>query len=89
MSGCLTAILILIGPRIALFVMWLATDWFHQAFDTAFWPIVGFLFMPYTTAAVMGSRLQGGGAGWVILIIIAVLIDLESEAESTKKAKKK
>jgi len=43
------------------------------------WPVLGFVFLPYTTLAYMWPVLNTGGPitpGWLSLIIIAALADL-------------
>lgn len=47
--GCLIFLLALIGPRVALFFVWVATDFVQRAYDGWFLPFVGFLFLPWTT----------------------------------------
>jgi len=77
--GFFIAIIALLMPRVLMFVIFLATDWFKSAFDTLVWPILGFLFMPYTTLAYMAAMLNNRGAvtgGWLVLLVIAVLVDL-------------
>ncbi len=47
---CLAAVLLILGPRFGLFLWWLADPvrW-NAAFDTVVWPLLGFLFVPWTT----------------------------------------
>jgi hypothetical protein len=57
--------------------MFLFTDWFPRAFDSVLWPVLGFVFMPYTTLAWMAGELHGGvQGGWVVLVVFAVIADL-------------
>ncbi len=76
--GCFLTGVALLAPRILMFFILLLTDWFSAAFETALWPVLGFLFMPYTTLAWMAAQLRGGGVsgGWLVLVIIAVVADL-------------
>jgi len=77
--GCLIAIFLIAAPRTVLFFIWLLTDWFNRAYDSFIWPLLGFLFMPYTTGAYMGAMLSNNNhlsGGWIILIIIAVVVDI-------------
>jgi hypothetical protein len=81
MLGCVLALLALATPRLVLAVVWLATDWFGQAFESRFWPLVGWILMPYTTAAYMAAMLNNDhqvGGCWLVLLILAVLADLGS-----------
>ncbi|MFP4106000.1 MAG: hypothetical protein ACLFVU_07910 [Phycisphaerae bacterium] len=91
--GCLIFLVSLIAPRVALFFIWLLTNWFSIAYDTVIWPLLGFIFLPYTTLAYMGAILTSGGVtiGWLILIVLAVLADLGtfSGGERSRRRKRK
>ena len=76
---CLLLILALSFPRILLILIAISTNWFQAAFNTVFWPILGFLFMPYTTLAYMAAMLNNNhsvSGGWLILVVVAALVDL-------------
>ncbi len=74
---CLLTLLALLAPRLVLFFIWLLTHWFSVAYHTIVWPLLGFFFMPYTTLAYMGAMLNGGlSLGWLILLILAILVDV-------------
>lgn len=88
MPGCLLLLLIIFLPRISLFFIWLLTDWLQKAYHTMIWPILGFLFMPYTTLAYMWAMLQTNNHinnGWLVLVIVAVFIDLSSHFKSARR----
>ena len=74
---CLILILALLTPRLALFLMWLFSDYLNRAFETALWPILGFCFLPVTTLAYAVARNEGGGLhdGWIALFVLGILID--------------
>lgn len=75
--GCIMAVLAVLTPRLAIAVIFLLTEWLQQAFDTTIWPVLGFLFMPYTTLAWMGAEMHGGVRGlWAVIVIVAVIVDL-------------
>lgn len=75
--GCLLTVLALLAPRVAMVVILLLTNWFAAAFDSLLWPVLGFIFMPYTTLAWMAGALHGGvHGGWALLVVLAVLVDL-------------
>jgi hypothetical protein len=85
---CLTAILALFFPRLAMVVIWLCTSWFSIAYQTILWPILGFIFMPYTTLAYMAAMINNHHAvsgGWLALVIFAVLVDLAHHGMFTRK----
>jgi hypothetical protein len=77
--GCLIIILAMLTPRLVLALIFLLTGWFEIVFATWLWPVLGFLFLPYTTLAYMAAVLNTGGAittGWLALIVIAALADV-------------
>lgn len=75
---CIVACAGLLFPRVVMLVLLIATDWFSRAFETWYWPLLGFLLMPYTTLAYMLAMVFGGGVtgGYVVLVVVAVLLDL-------------
>jgi len=84
---CLAVALALIAPRLTIIVLWLLTHWFRGIFDSALWPILGFIFMPMTLLWYTAVQHWFGGAWtfWPIVgVVIAVLIDI-----SPAKAKRK
>ena len=76
--GCIVVVIALIVPRVLMFFTLMLTDWFARSFETRLWPILGFLFMPYTTLAYMAAMLNNNhtlSGGWLALFIVAILID--------------
>lgn len=78
--GCILMALCLFGGRLALFLLWIfgATA---GIFQTNIWPILGFLFMPYTTMAYIGARhwCESPAVGWgFALMLLGILLDLGS-----------
>ena len=76
---CVFVILALAVPRGLMFFIWLLTGWFGRAFGGALWPILGFLFMPYTTLAYMATMLNNNhvvSGWWLGLIIVAAIVDV-------------
>jgi hypothetical protein len=78
MGCCLIGSLAFLLPRIAIATLALFTRYLHDAYDTLLWPVLGFVFMPYTTLAyAYGINTNGGIDGYyVALIVVAALIDL-------------
>ncbi len=75
--GCLLFLAAMVAPRVVMVFIWLLTPWF-RVFNTYLWPVLGFVFMPYTTLAYMGAILNTGGLRgvWVVLLVLAVLVDI-------------
>ena len=76
---CLLALVALVAPRIVIFLLWLFTTWFRGLFDTALWPILGFLFLPTTLLWYTAVQHWFGGQWtlWpVVGIVVALLIDV-------------
>ena len=51
MCGCLVALAAFLSPRFAIFLIWLFTDRMSIAFDSFWWGLLGFIFLPWTTLA--------------------------------------
>jgi hypothetical protein len=88
---CLILILAALFPRFVMIMIAIFTNWFSAAFDTVLWPILGFLFMPYTTLAYMAAMLNNhhtANGGWLAVIIIAALIDLGGNGGSARGARR-
>ena len=70
--GCIVTCLALMAPRVVMAFILLLTSWFSRAFETWHWPLLGFLFMPYTTLAYMAAMLHGGSVngGWLALVVV-------------------
>ena len=78
---CLVALLALISPRLALFVIWLFSDLLSTAFQSWLIPLIGFFVLPWTTLAYAGMWALGvrGVAGFEwFLVILAFVVDLGS-----------
>ena len=68
--GCLLPFVAIFAPRLVMFFIFLLTNWFASAYQTVIWPLLGFLFMPYTTLAYMAAigttitNCQAAGLYW-------------------------
>ena len=81
--GCLIAILAALSPRLAIFVLWIATDVLSDAYDTWVLPLLGFLFLPWTALAFALMWVAGSdGVSWFgwIIVVLAFFADLGSYA---------
>ncbi len=78
MPCCLLLALAFLGPRIVIVAMALFSSFFERAYDGLLIPILGFLFLPFTTIAYAWAiNTRGEVAGLQLaVVVIAVLIDL-------------
>jgi len=86
--ACLLALVALISPRLALFLVWIFSDLLSRAFDSWIVPLLGFLLLPWTTLAYVafwdwGPGREVTGAEWVA-VGIAVLLDLGSYGQGRR-----
>jgi hypothetical protein len=76
---CFATILVLFGPRLAIILWWLfdMARW-ERAFDTIMWPILGFIFLPWTLIVYV-LVFPGGviGIDW-LWMVLGVLMDIFS-----------
>ena len=76
---CLLLVLLLLGPRAAIVLYWLAwpARW-ELAFDTFIVPFIGFVIAPWTTLSWVVVA-PGGVNDWDYLLVgLALLLDLAS-----------
>lgn len=84
MCGCIFALLSLLSPRLAFIFLWIFTDLVTRAFDTWIFPLIGLLFLPFTSViyVLVYNPVSGVSTwGWIV-IVIAFLFDLGSYAGS-------
>ena len=80
---CMFTTLVLLGPRAAILIWGLAQParW-EAAFSTFIWPLLGFLFLPWTTMMYVAVYPLGlSGLDWFWLIA-ALFIDILSYSGS-------
>ncbi len=76
---CLLGCLALTAPRLVVALLFLFSDYLGRAYETNFWPFLGFLFLPWTTLAYAVAINQNHGdlGGWYMaLYVLALLMDL-------------
>ena len=82
---CLLGCLGMFAPRLVLLFLWIFTDLVTRAFSGFFWPLLGIIFLPFTTLFyVLVYSVTNNGpttAGWV-LVFIGLLFDLGSYSSS-------
>jgi hypothetical protein len=78
MPCCLILVLALAGPRIVLALLFFLTNYLNRAFHGLLVPLLGFIFLPWTTLAYTwiinaGHRVDGI---YLILLIVAFAFDI-------------
>jgi hypothetical protein len=77
---CLLTLVVLLFPRLILFLMWLFTSYLDHAYHGLLIPLLGFIFLPITTivyAWMVNNGMPLNGFN-VVILIIAVLLDAGS-----------
>lgn len=80
---CFLTTLVLLGPRIAAIIWWLITpvrwvgDSAISAFSSIIWPILGIIFVPWTTLMYVIIFPVAGFWDWLFLIL-AIFTDIAS-----------
>lgn len=78
---CLVGLLGFFFPRFVLVLLYLFSTYLSSVFQTTLWPLLGFIFLPYTTLAYAFSMHANNGSIsgiYLVLIIIAVMMDVGS-----------
>lgn len=86
--GCILPIISLITPRLAIVLMALFTHYFSQAFSSPIlWPLLGFVFLPYTLLTYTLWVVFTGGFGLLgmVAVVIALCADLGGQGASVSK----
>lgn len=83
--SCLYLLLALISPRILLLGLWIFTDYVGSAFSTWIWPLIGLIFMPFMTLALVWGYNTEFGPLQIGAAIIGALMDLGVGSESERR----
>ena len=83
--GCLFAMFAGFFPRIALVVIWIATDLVDRAFSTWVIPLLGLIVLPFTTliyaiAWAPGVHLGNGRWVWVAIAFAGIVSSIGANA---------
>ncbi len=84
MCGCIFALGAAMFPRLGVLFLWLFTPLVNRAFDSIVVPILGIVFLPFTTLVyvLVWSPLVGVSSwGWV-WVVLAFFFDLGAYAGS-------
>ena len=80
MCGCLVALVALFSPRLALVIIWIFTERVERAFDGFLLPLLGVIFLPWTTlfyVVAYAPAVGVTGIGW-LFVVFGFLADLSS-----------
>jgi hypothetical protein len=88
--GCLYLLLALISPRLLLIVLWVFTHYVQpKAFDFFLWPLLGLIFLPWTTLAVVWGYNTHFGILQIGAIVLGVVLDLGSTGGAEKQRRRR
>jgi hypothetical protein len=75
---CLFTILVLLGPRVANVIWWIVdTSRWSAAFGSIIWPILGIMFVPWTTLTyVLVTANEAISGIEVVFLMIALVVDV-------------
>ncbi len=81
--GCLLALGAAVAPRLIFIFMWIFGTRINVVFDTWIWPLLGVIFIPYTTIMYVLVWTPGIGiAGWDWLWIgLGLMLDIMKWAQ--------
>ena len=76
--ACFLAMGAAVAPRLIFLIMWLVGERVNMAFDSWIWPLLGIIFLPYTTVMFMLVWTPVAGiSGWDWMwIILGVMLDI-------------
>lgn len=82
--GCLFALGASFFPRLAVLFVWLFTPLVNRAFTIVIWPLLGIIFLPFTTlmyVLVYNPAVGVIGWGW-FWVILGLVLDISSYSSS-------
>jgi hypothetical protein len=88
--GCLFALVAGFFPRIALVIVWITTNLVDRAFSTWVIPLLGLLFLPFTTLVYVivwtpALHLGNGRWVWVALAFVVELVGYGGTARTNRR----
>ena len=84
--GCLIFLFALIGPRVALAYTWIFTTLVDRAFDAWAAPVLGFVFLPWTTLfyVLANNGQEVSVLGW-LFVAFGLFADVSSYGASARR----
>ena len=86
--GCLIVFLMAFSARAALVVTWIFTDLVSRAYDGWILPVLGLIFLPWTTLlyALVYSPVHGVSfLGWT-MVVLGLLVDVGTLADGGRRS---
>ena len=79
---CLFLSAAFLGPRFALVLVWIFGNRVELAFDSWIWPLLGLIFLPWTTLfyALTWSAVGGVSGGDWIFVALGLVLDVVTYA---------
>jgi hypothetical protein len=76
--GCFASGVAVFVPRFVLAIWWIFGDKVAAAFGSSLWPLLGLIFLPWTTLAYLIAWQPGGLSGnWdALLVVLGVALDI-------------
>jgi hypothetical protein len=74
----------MLSPRLGIIFLWAFTNYVQRSFDTWIWPLLGLIFLPWTTLLYILVAAPSGGVsfwGW-LFVGLGLITDLASHANS-------
>jgi hypothetical protein len=83
--GCLFLLITLLSPRLGIIFLWAFTDYVvPRSFNTWVWPLLGLIFLPWTTLLYILVAAPVGGIsfwGW-LFVALGLLMDVSTHVNS-------
>jgi hypothetical protein len=82
--GCLFLLITMLSPRLGVIVLWVFTDYVTRAFDSWVWPLLGLIFLPWTTLLYILVAAPVGGItlwGW-LMVGLGLILDVSAHAQA-------
>ncbi|MBV9328717.1 MAG: hypothetical protein JO352_33825 [Chloroflexi bacterium] len=74
----------LLSPRLGIIFLWAFTDYVSRSFNTWIWPLLGLIFLPWTTLMYLLVAAPVGGIsfwGW-LFVALGLILDLSGHMNS-------
>jgi hypothetical protein len=81
---CLFALIAAISPRLGVILLWVFTPYVNASFSTWLWPLLGLIFLPWTTLMYILVAAPVGGItfwGW-LMVGLGLILDASSYLQS-------